>query len=110
MIWISLSVENMLLGTEKEVWDIADTSRDIVQTHGDWELLGINKTTPKMSLGTSLYDQIMFYVSSEALDFFLSCFLLPLPRISTNWVSLKFQGFSVLLLFFNVLLLFFNVF
>ncbi|XP_077610604.1 5-hydroxytryptamine receptor 3E-like isoform X1 [Crocuta crocuta] len=57
------TVENMLLGTEKEVWEIADTSRDIVQTHGDWELLGINKATPKMSLGTSLYDQIMFYVA-----------------------------------------------
>uniref|UniRef100_A0A8C0JPS4 5-hydroxytryptamine receptor 3E-like n=1 Tax=Canis lupus dingo TaxID=286419 RepID=A0A8C0JPS4_CANLU len=63
MTWISLSVENMLLGMEKEVWEIADTSRDIVQTHGEWELLGINKATPKMSLGTSLYDQIMFYVA-----------------------------------------------
>ncbi|XP_007083695.1 5-hydroxytryptamine receptor 3E isoform X1 [Panthera tigris] len=57
------TVENMLLGMEKEVWEIADTSRDIVQTHGEWELLGINKATPKMSLGTSLYDQIMFYVA-----------------------------------------------
>lgn len=74
MIWIYLSVENMLLGMEKEVWEIADTSRDIVQTHGEWELLGINKATPKMSLGTSLYDQITFYVSSEALAFsFLAC-------------------------------------
>ncbi|GAB5576619.1 5-hydroxytryptamine receptor 3E [Prionailurus iriomotensis] len=57
------TVENMLLGMEKEVWEIADTSRDIVQTHGEWELLGINKATPKMSVGTSLYDQIMFYVA-----------------------------------------------
>ncbi|KAF3827361.1 hypothetical protein GH733_002847 [Mirounga leonina] len=57
------TVENMLLGMEKEVWEIADTSRDIVQTHGEWELLGINKATPKISLGTSLYDQIMFYVA-----------------------------------------------
>ncbi|XP_035978385.1 5-hydroxytryptamine receptor 3E-like isoform X2 [Halichoerus grypus] len=57
------TVENMLLGMEKEVWEIADTSQDIVQTHGEWELLGINKATPKISLGTSLYDQIMFYVA-----------------------------------------------
>ena len=64
----------MLLGMEKEVWEIADTSQDMVQTHGEWELLGINKATPKMSVGTNLYDQIIFYVSSEALAFsFLPC-------------------------------------
>ncbi|XP_053077878.1 5-hydroxytryptamine receptor 3C-like [Acinonyx jubatus] len=59
------TVENMLLGMEKEVWEIADTSRDIVRTQGEWELLGINKATPKMSVGSSLFDQIMFYVSPE---------------------------------------------
>lgn len=55
----------MLLGMAKEVWEIADTSRDIVRTQGEWELLGITKATPKMSVGSSLFDQIMFYVSLE---------------------------------------------
>ncbi|XP_045859345.1 5-hydroxytryptamine receptor 3C-like isoform X3 [Meles meles] len=57
------TVENMLLGMEKEVWEIVDTSRDVVRTQGEWELLGINKATPKMSVGSSLFDQIMFYVA-----------------------------------------------
>nr|XP_004464641.2 5-hydroxytryptamine receptor 3C [Dasypus novemcinctus] len=57
------TVENMLLGMDKQVWEIADTSRDVVRTQGEWELLGINKATPKMSVGSSLFDQIMFYVA-----------------------------------------------
>ncbi|KAB0373926.1 hypothetical protein FD755_014182 [Muntiacus reevesi] len=55
--------ESMLLGMDKEVWEIMDDSRDLVRTQGEWELLGINKATPKMSVGTSLFDQIMFYVA-----------------------------------------------
>ena len=65
IIWLFLSVEYISLGMENEVWEIADTSQDIIQTHGEWELLGINKATPKMSVGTSLFDQIMFYVRPE---------------------------------------------
>ncbi|XP_059247414.1 5-hydroxytryptamine receptor 3C-like isoform X2 [Mustela nigripes] len=57
------TVENMLLGMEKEVWEIVDTSRDTVRTQGEWEFLSINKATPKMSVGSSLLDQIMFYVA-----------------------------------------------
>uniref|UniRef100_A0A8C9DXZ3 5-hydroxytryptamine receptor 3C n=1 Tax=Phocoena sinus TaxID=42100 RepID=A0A8C9DXZ3_PHOSS len=57
------TVENMLLGMDKEVWDITDTSRDIGHTQGEWELLGINKATPKISVGFSLFDQIMYYVA-----------------------------------------------
>ncbi|KAG8516018.1 5-hydroxytryptamine receptor 3E, partial [Galemys pyrenaicus] len=57
------TVDNMLLGMEKEVWEITDTSQDIVQTHGEWELLGINKATLKMAVGSNLYDQIIFYVA-----------------------------------------------
>ena len=64
-MFVSPAVENMLLGMEKEVWEIVDTSRDIVRTQGEWELLGINRATPKMSVGSSLFDQIMFYVSPE---------------------------------------------
>lgn len=67
-MFVSLAVENMLLGMEKEVWEIADTSHDIVATRGQWELLGINKAKPKMSVGSSLFDQIMFYVSPEILE------------------------------------------
>ncbi|XP_004464688.2 5-hydroxytryptamine receptor 3C [Dasypus novemcinctus] len=57
------TVDNMLLGMDKEVWEITDTSRNVIQTHGEWELLGINKATPKMLVGSNLYDQIMFYVA-----------------------------------------------
>ncbi|XP_008068893.2 5-hydroxytryptamine receptor 3C [Carlito syrichta] len=57
------TVDSMLLGMDKEVWEITDTSRDVIRTQGEWELLGINKATPKMSVGSNLYDQIMFYVA-----------------------------------------------
>uniref|UniRef100_A0A8C7ESE1 5-hydroxytryptamine receptor 3C n=1 Tax=Neovison vison TaxID=452646 RepID=A0A8C7ESE1_NEOVI len=57
------TVENVLPRMEKEVWEIVDTSRDVVRTQGEWELLGINKATPKMFVGSSLFDQIMFYVA-----------------------------------------------
>ncbi|XP_043329503.1 5-hydroxytryptamine receptor 3C-like [Cervus canadensis] len=55
--------ESMLLGMDKEVWEIMDDSCDHGRTQGEWELLGINKANPKMSVGTSLFDQIMFYVA-----------------------------------------------
>ncbi|XP_043859563.1 5-hydroxytryptamine receptor 3C-like [Dromiciops gliroides] len=57
------TVDDMLLGMEKELWEIVDTSRNLIMTQGEWELLGINKATPKMSVGSSLYDQIMFHVA-----------------------------------------------
>ncbi|XP_012668864.1 5-hydroxytryptamine receptor 3C [Otolemur garnettii] len=57
------TVDSMLLGMDKEVWEITDTSQDIVRTQGEWELLGISKATPRMFVGSSLYDQIMFYVA-----------------------------------------------
>ncbi|XP_049631559.1 5-hydroxytryptamine receptor 3C-like [Suncus etruscus] len=56
------TVESLLLGMDKEVWEITDISQNIIQTQGEWELLGISKATPKMSVGSSLYDQIIFYV------------------------------------------------
>ncbi|XP_006884126.1 PREDICTED: 5-hydroxytryptamine receptor 3E isoform X2 [Elephantulus edwardii] len=115
------TVDSMLLGMEKEVWEIADISRDIVQTHGEWELLGITKATPKMSLGTNLYDQIKFYVAIrrkprlyvinllvpsgflvaiDALSFFL-------PAESGNRAPFKITlllGYNVFLLMMNDLL------
>lgn len=66
-MFLSPAVENIVLGMEEDVWEIADTSRDIVRMQGEWELLGINMATRKMSVGSSLFDQIMFYVSPEAL-------------------------------------------
>ncbi|XP_053420214.1 5-hydroxytryptamine receptor 3C-like [Nycticebus coucang] len=57
------SVDSMLLGTDKEVGEITDTSRNVIRTQGEWELLGINKATPKMSVGGNLYDQITFFVA-----------------------------------------------
>ncbi|XP_062969349.1 5-hydroxytryptamine receptor 3E-like isoform X2 [Cynocephalus volans] len=57
------TVEYMVLGMEKEVWEITDVSREIVQAYGEWELLSMKKATPKMSVGTNLYDQITFYVT-----------------------------------------------
>ncbi|XP_070259716.1 5-hydroxytryptamine receptor 3C-like [Myotis yumanensis] len=115
------TVENMLLGMEKEVWEIADTSRDIVITQGQWELLGINKAKPNMSMGSSLFDQIMFYVAIrrrprryiinllvpssflmviDALSFFL-------PPESENRAPFKITlllGYNVFLLMMNELL------
>ncbi|KAM8770493.1 LOW QUALITY PROTEIN: 5-hydroxytryptamine receptor 3C-like [Rhynchonycteris naso] len=52
----------MLLGVEEEVWEKADMSQNIVCTQGEWEYPGINKATPKMSVG-STFDQIKFYVA-----------------------------------------------
>uniref|UniRef100_A0A8C0JN75 5-hydroxytryptamine receptor 3C n=1 Tax=Canis lupus dingo TaxID=286419 RepID=A0A8C0JN75_CANLU len=57
------TVDSMLLGMDKEVWEITDTSRNLIQTQGEWELLGITKATPKMLVGSNVYDQIMFYVA-----------------------------------------------
>ncbi|XP_012668858.1 5-hydroxytryptamine receptor 3C-like [Otolemur garnettii] len=57
------SVDSMLLGTDKEVREMTDTSRNVIRTQGEWELLGINKATPKMSVGGNLYDQITFFVA-----------------------------------------------
>lgn len=57
------AVDSMTLGMDKEVWEITDTSRDVIQTQGEWELLGINMASPKMSVGSHTYDQIIFYVS-----------------------------------------------
>ncbi|XP_016073521.1 PREDICTED: 5-hydroxytryptamine receptor 3C-like [Miniopterus natalensis] len=115
------TVDSMLLGMDKEVWEITDTSRDIIQTQGEWELLGINKATPQLSVGNNVYDQIMFYVAIrrrprlyiinllvpsgflvaiDALSFFL-------PAESENRAPFKITlllGYNVFLLMMNDLL------
>ncbi|XP_032944102.1 5-hydroxytryptamine receptor 3C-like isoform X2 [Rhinolophus ferrumequinum] len=57
------TVDSLVLGMDKEVWEITDTSRDVIQTQGEWELQGINMATPTMSVGSHTYDQIIFYVA-----------------------------------------------
>ncbi|XP_006773682.1 PREDICTED: 5-hydroxytryptamine receptor 3C [Myotis davidii] len=115
------TVDSMLLGTDKEVWEITATSRDVIQTQGEWELLGINKATLKMLVGSSQYDQITFYVAIrrrpslyvinllvpsgflmaiDALSFFL-------PAESENRAPFKITlllGYNVFLLLMNELL------
>ncbi|CAK7298386.1 5-hydroxytryptamine receptor 3C [Vulpes lagopus] len=115
------TVENMLLGMAKEVWEIADTSRDIVRTQGEWELLGITKATPKMSVGSSLFDQIMFYVAIRRRpNLYIINLLVPssfliaidalsfyLPAESENRAPFKITlllGYNVFLLMMNKLL------
>lgn len=57
----------MSLGMDREVWEIVDTSRDIVFRQGEWELLGISKATLKTFVGSRLFDRIAFFVSPEIL-------------------------------------------
>lgn len=61
------AVENMVLGMEKEVWEILNTSQSLIQSKGEWVLLGIYQTAMKMTVDTGQYDQIIFYVSFGAL-------------------------------------------
>ncbi|XP_044531583.1 5-hydroxytryptamine receptor 3C-like [Gracilinanus agilis] len=115
------TVNDMLLGLEKEVWQMTDTSQDLVQTQGEWQLLDIKKATPKLAVGSSLYDQIVFYVAIrrrprlyiinllvpsgfliaiDALSFFL-------PAESGNRAPFKMTlllGYTVFLLMMNDLL------
>ncbi|KAM5279233.1 5-hydroxytryptamine receptor 3C-like [Hipposideros larvatus] len=57
------TVENMALGLEKEVQEISNTSQNLIQSKGEWALLGIYQKQMKMTVDTSQYDQIIFYVA-----------------------------------------------
>ncbi|XP_069928509.1 5-hydroxytryptamine receptor 3C-like [Oryctolagus cuniculus] len=57
------TVEHLVLGTEKEIQEVSNTSQNLIQSEGEWVLLGIHQTMEKMSVGTSQYDQITFYVA-----------------------------------------------
>nr|XP_019591320.1 PREDICTED: 5-hydroxytryptamine receptor 3C-like isoform X1 [Rhinolophus sinicus] len=56
------TVENMVLGMEKEVWEIFNTSQSLIQSKGEWVLLAIYQRAMKMTVDTGQYDQIIFYV------------------------------------------------
>uniref|UniRef100_A0A8C0JNL3 5-hydroxytryptamine receptor 3C-like n=1 Tax=Canis lupus dingo TaxID=286419 RepID=A0A8C0JNL3_CANLU len=57
------TVENMVLGMEKKVQEISDTSRNLIRSKGEWVLLNIHQRMVKMTVGTNQYDQIIFYVA-----------------------------------------------
>lgn len=61
------TVENILLGMEKKVQEISNTSKNLIQSKGQWVLLDIDQRMVKMTVGTNQYDQLIFYVSSGAL-------------------------------------------
>uniref|UniRef100_A0A2K6NCT1 5-hydroxytryptamine receptor 3E n=1 Tax=Rhinopithecus roxellana TaxID=61622 RepID=A0A2K6NCT1_RHIRO len=107
------TVDSMLLDMEKEVWEITDTSWDILQAHGEWELLGINKATAKMSRGGNLYDQIVFYVAIRRRpSLYVINLLMPsgfLAAIDALMKSGKHVPFKIMLLLgYNVFLLMMN--
>lgn len=60
-------MEHLVLGTEKEIQELSNISQNLIQSKGEWVLLGIHQTAEKMIVGTNQYDQITFYVSSGAL-------------------------------------------
>ncbi|XP_054980552.1 5-hydroxytryptamine receptor 3C isoform X3 [Sorex araneus] len=103
------TVDYMLLGMEKEVWEIEDISQEIVQTNGQWELLGINKATPTMTVAIRRRSRLYvlnllvpssFLVAIDALSFYL-------PAESGNRAPFKITlllGYNVFLLMMNDLL------
>uniref|UniRef100_A0A2K6NCT2 5-hydroxytryptamine receptor 3E n=1 Tax=Rhinopithecus roxellana TaxID=61622 RepID=A0A2K6NCT2_RHIRO len=98
------TVDSMLLDMEKEVWEITDTSWDILQAHGEWELLGINKATAKMSRGGNLYDQIVFYVAIRRRpSLYVINLLMPSGFLAAIDIMLLL-GYNVFLLMMNDLL------
>ncbi|XP_021108766.1 LOW QUALITY PROTEIN: 5-hydroxytryptamine receptor 3E [Heterocephalus glaber] len=72
------TADNLILGMEKEVWEMAAASQNIVPVHGEWKLLSITKATPKLSTDTHLHDQIVFYVAiKRRLRFYVLHLLVP---------------------------------
>nr|XP_012592495.1 5-hydroxytryptamine receptor 3C-like [Microcebus murinus] len=57
------TVENMILSTETEVQELSNTSRNLIQSKGEWVLLGITQRAIKMTVSSNQYDQIIFYVA-----------------------------------------------
>uniref|UniRef100_M3XTH7 Uncharacterized protein n=1 Tax=Mustela putorius furo TaxID=9669 RepID=M3XTH7_MUSPF len=57
------TVENVVLGMEKKVQEISNTSQNLIRSKGEWVLLGIHQRMMKMTVGTNQYDQIIFHVA-----------------------------------------------
>nr|KAF6474393.1 5-hydroxytryptamine receptor 3C [Rousettus aegyptiacus] len=103
------AVDSTVLGTDEEVWEITDTSRRIIQTQGEWELLGINKATPKMSVAIRRRSRLhvinllvpsSFLVAIDALSFYL----LAESETRAPFKMTLLLGYSVFLLVMNYLL------
>lgn len=58
----------MVLGMEEDVQEILKTSQNVVWSKGERVLQASHQRMMKMPVGTNEYDQIIFYVSSGALD------------------------------------------
>nr|KAF6474395.1 5-hydroxytryptamine receptor 3D [Rousettus aegyptiacus] len=56
-------MENMVLGMEEEVQKILSTSQNLIQSKGEWMLLGIHQRKMKMTVNAHQYNQIVFYVT-----------------------------------------------
>ncbi|KAB1284197.1 5-hydroxytryptamine receptor 3C [Camelus dromedarius] len=115
------TVENMVLGMDKDVQEILKTSQNIIWSKGEWVLQGIHQRMKKTAMGTNEYDQIIFHVAIrrrprlyvinllvpssflmaiDALSFFL-------PAESGNRAPFKMTlllGYNVFLLMMNDLL------
>ncbi|KAM5335316.1 5-hydroxytryptamine receptor 3C-like isoform 2-T2 [Glossophaga mutica] len=57
------TVENMVLGMEKKVQEISNISQKLIQSKGEWALLGIHQSTMKTIVGANQYDQLVFHVA-----------------------------------------------
>ncbi|XP_045412722.1 5-hydroxytryptamine receptor 3C-like isoform X1 [Lemur catta] len=57
------TVENVVLSMETEVQELSNTSRNLIQSKGEWVLLGITQRAIKMTVSSNQYDQIIFYVA-----------------------------------------------
>nr|XP_055164325.1 5-hydroxytryptamine receptor 3C-like [Nyctereutes procyonoides] len=104
------TVENMVLGMEKKVQEISDTSRNLIRSKGEWVLLNIHQRMVKMTRVAirrrprlyviNLLVPSGFLVAIDALSFYL-------PAESENRAPFKMTlllGYNVFLLMMNDLL------
>lgn len=57
----------MVLGMEKDMQEILNTSWNLIRSKEEWVLLGTHQRMRKITMDTNQYDQIIFYVNSGAL-------------------------------------------
>ncbi|XP_057595768.1 5-hydroxytryptamine receptor 3C-like [Hippopotamus amphibius kiboko] len=57
------TAENMVLGMEQDVQEISKTSQNIIGNKGEWVLQGIHQRMKKTTVGTNVFNKIIFYVA-----------------------------------------------
>ncbi|ELK00753.1 5-hydroxytryptamine receptor 3C, partial [Pteropus alecto] len=57
------TVDNMVLGMQEEMQKILSTSQNLIQSKGEWVLLGVHQRKMKMTVNANQYEQIVFYVA-----------------------------------------------